>query len=94
MSLVQSIVGLPTSNETFKKYLVEKGDLLDDHSNLKVPKECLVTQSTLKETFLPCNNSIDDVNLDKLSICVRERIKNGSKIYHYEKRYVLGNERI
>lgn len=59
-----------------------------------MPKDSLVTQSTIKETFLPCSNSIDDVNIDNLSICVRERSKNGSKIYHYEKRYILGNERI
>lgn len=29
-----------------------------------------------------------------MSICVRERKKNGSKIYNYEKRYVLEGERI
>lgn len=94
IELVQSILGLPTSHSSFKKYLVNKGNLLEDHSNLVVPDGGLVTQSKIKETFLPCSNSIDDINVDKLSICVREREKNGSKIYTYDKRYIMGDQRI
>ena len=51
-------------------------------------------QSLIKETFLPCSNSIDDINVDNLSICVRERKKDGSKTYIYDKRYIMGDERI
>lgn len=36
----------------------------------------------------------DDINFDQLSICVRERIKDGAKIYNYEKRFMLEGERI
>ena len=53
-----------------------------------------VTLSQINEHFLPSHSTIDDVNIDQLSICVRERIKNGSKIYNYDKRYLLEKERI
>jgi hypothetical protein len=74
--------------------LVKWEGLLDDHSNLFIPDGGKVTQSIIKETFLPCSNSIDDVNIDNLSICVRERRKEGSRIYTYDKRYIMGDERI
>lgn len=94
ISLVSSILGLPTTISSFRKYLVKLDGLLDDHSNLIIPNGGKVTQSILKETFLPCSNSIDDVNLDNLSICVRERRKEGGRIYTYDKRYLVGDERI
>lgn len=85
--LVSSVLGLPTSPYHFKKYLV-------DHSSLSEQMPVEMKHSYFNEHFLPSHTTIDDVNMDQLSICVRERKKNGSKIYNYDKRYVLEGERI
>lgn len=43
---------------------------------------------------MPSHDTIDDVTVDYLSICVRERRKDGSKFFNHEKRYMLEGERI
>lgn len=49
---------------------------------------------TLTEYHLPSNDTIDDVSRDQLAICVRERKKDGSKLFNYEKRFLVEGEQI
>lgn len=85
--LVSSVLGLPTSPFTFKKYLV-------DHSAFPEVMPVAMDHSYFNEHFLPSHSTIDDVTHDQLSICVRERKKNGSRIFNYEKRFIFEGERI
>ena len=37
IAIICSVLGLPTSTGTFKKFLVDSKDLNDDHSNIPFP---------------------------------------------------------
>ncbi len=39
IGIIKSVLGLPTSKGTFKKYLVDGKDFMDDHSNLLFPEK-------------------------------------------------------
>jgi len=55
--LVMSVLGLPTSPYTFKKFLVDRSSLPEE---MPVPME----HSYFNEYFLPEHTTIDDVSLD------------------------------
>lgn len=93
IGIIQSVLGLPTSQGTFKKYQVDGKNIFDDHSNIPFPDKQQVEKSHIIESFFPLQ-CVDDHTGDKMTLCVRQRSKNGAKIYNYEKRYIIGGERI
>lgn len=90
MELVSGVIGLPVRSEVFKKFLVDRSSLSEDF--LQQANE----HSTITEYFMPIYRTFDDAehHADQLSICIRERKKNGQKTYNYKKRYMIGDERI
>lgn len=89
IGLISSVVGLPTDTQVFKKYLVADSESVD------LPEEIYSSNMSIKETYLnlPFQEREDSVKKNK-TICVRQRITNGHKVYNYEKRYTVGGERI
>ena len=80
IDVVKSVLGLPSSPLTFKKFLV-------DPKSINLTKLEDIETSEITEYFLPSNPSMDDKRDDRLSICVRLRQKHGLKSYNYEKRF-------
>ena len=50
---------------------------------------------SIKETYIKLpHEEEEDVHRQNVTACVRERKKHGLTLYNYEKRYVVGDERI
>jgi len=87
IGLVSSVIGLPTDVNVFKKYLLSAPVVL--------PDEIRSEKLTIYETYINVPIRLyEDLHRENITICVRERKKNGLKVYNYEKRYNVGDERI
>ena len=52
ISMVKSVLGLPTDVGVFKKYLV-RGDISPNHTNVKFPLDISLEKMSVLETFIP-----------------------------------------
>ena len=89
IGLISSVVGLPTDQMVFRKYLVT-GD-----TPMQLPDDIQAEKMKILETYLNApQHELDDTSKQNLSVCVRKRTKQGIIHHKYEKRYSRGGERI
>jgi len=88
IGLISSVIGLPTDRRIFRKYLVagEVGEL---------PEDVKTEKMKILETYLNVPaDELADRKKQNITVCVRQRSKQGATVYNYEKRYMVGHERI
>ena len=88
MNRVQSLVGLPTNINVFKKYLVDTEKTGLDHSKIQWPEDvAVVERMKILETYLQS----DERNMRFVRAKDHEE---GNVSHQYEKRFEMGGERI
>ncbi|CDW74621.1 UNKNOWN [Stylonychia lemnae] len=93
VDVVTKLIGLPTPNSFFKKFLIQlpnPGDL----SSLGIPRDQVSDTFECTETILNPSFSTT-VNSDNgIEVYLRKRGKNNSFVHNYEVRYTQNNQRI
>lgn len=80
------MIGLPTPNSFFKKFLVDLENPAD-HSKLGIPDELYSDSFEVYETMLNPSYKVP-VNSDNgIEVYLRKRGKNGAFVHNYEVRY-------
>lgn len=93
VDVVTKLIGLPTPNSFFKKYLVQL-DNPSDHSTIGLPSDIFSVEFEVYEVMLDPKFSTSITSDNGVEVYLRKRGKNGCYVHNFEVRYTQNNQRI
>lgn len=93
VKIVTKILGLPTPNSLFKKFLIKITNPLD-HSSIGFPPQEYYDTFEVEETLLMPEFTVSVDSESQVEVYLRKRGKNYQYVHNLEIRYTQNNKRI